>query len=250
MNETTNKIEIIKAIETVNRYGNFRVYKLWGIALVIIALFGIWDMLLFENVFFEVTHPEIIYSITASVALLLIIGFFFYFLFQTRKIQIKESKIKSRRTYYASVGLSFILIFYFFCIHIIIIQLICCYVDIDCATNATIAILFGYPIPIPSPLPLHSQVTYVYWGDNLAFLISYFIMRNRIKEYKFREILFSTIFLFLFDPVSYILDAFVFRSNVIGNTIWFIISSAVLALCGIIAIIRAHKTLNKKLDLY
>lgn len=247
MNDSSDKEKLIEAISTVKRYENFRVQKLWGIALIIVPFFNILNVVLFETTSLFSIYPELIYTIILSVLIVIIIGIFCYNLIQTKKLKRKDSKIVS--TYYAGLGIALLLIFYFFAINFIITKyLVILSHSAGRSYTSFPFILFGYPIPFGSFLAPLS--TYVYWGDNIAFLISYFLLRFSIKECKFKELLYSTIFLFIFDLLSYIFDAFVFKSEFIGNGIsFFAVSSIVLVLCGIYSIRRAYKVLNKQSSL-
>lgn len=247
MNDSSYKEKLTEAISSVKRYESYRVQKLWGIALISIPFFNILYVISFETTNLLSRNSELIYTIIHSVLIVIIIGIFCYNLIQTKKLKIKDNKIVS--TYYAGLGIALLLIFYFFAINFTITE----YLVIHSRTakgsyNSFPFRLFGYPISFGSLIaPLN---TYVYWGDNIAFLISYFLLRFSIKECKFKELLYSTIFLFIFDFLSYIFDAFVFKSEFFSTGIsFFAVSSIVLVFCGIYSIRRAYKTLNKQSNL-
>ena len=247
MNDSSDKEKLVEAISTVKRYENFRVHKLWGIALIIVPFFNILNVVLFETTSLLSINPELIYTIILSVLIVIIIGIFCYNLIQTKKLKIKDSKIVS--TYYAGLGIALLLIFYFFAINFMITEYFVIHSRRAGESYTSFPFrLFGYPISFGSLIaPLN---TYVYWGDNIAFLISYFLLRFSIKECKFKELLYSTLFLFIFDFLSYIFDAFVFKSEFFGSGIsFFVVSSIVLVSCGIFSIRRAYKNLNKQSNL-
>jgi len=255
MHDSSDKEKLIEAISTVRRYENFRVQKLWGIALISIPLFNIQLIILFKtnNLLsrnFEITDsiPNLgmSYLISNSVLMTIIIGVFCYNLIRTKKLKIKHSKIIS--TYYPSLGIALLLIFYFFAINFMIAEYFELYSLSDGRSYTSFPfILFGYPIPIGSVFSPNN--TYVYWGDNIAFLISYFLLRFSIKECKFKELLYSIIFFFIFDILSYIFDAFVFKTEIIGNGIFLVVPSFIAVLCGIYSVRRAYKTLSKQSNL-
>ncbi|MHA1201898.1 MAG: hypothetical protein ACTSQ4_05185 [Candidatus Heimdallarchaeaceae archaeon] len=246
MNDSSDKEKLTEAISTVKRYENFRVQKLWGIALISISFINILFIILFETTTLISRNSELIYLISHSVLIAIIIGIFCYNLIQTKKFKIKNSKIVS--TYYAGLGIALLLIFYFFAINFMITEYLEHYSLIARGSYTSFPfILFGYPIPLESVLAPH--YTYVYWGDNIAFLASYFLLRYSIKECKFKELLYSTIFFFIFDFLSYIFDVFVFKTEIFGNGIFLVVPSFIAVLCGIYAIRRAYKTLNKQSNL-
>jgi hypothetical protein len=246
MNNSPNKEMLIEAISTVKIYESYRVQKLWGIALISIPFINILFVILFETTNLLSRNSELIYLISHSVLIAIVIGIFCYNLIRTKKFKIKNSKIVS--TYYVVLGIALLLIFYFFAINFMFTEYLEHYSrSIDGSYNSFPFILFGYPIPIESVLSPH--YTYVYWGDNIAFLASYFLLRYSIKECKFKELLYSTIFFFIFDILSYIFDAFVFKTEVFGNGIFLVVPSFIAMLCGIYSIRRAYKTLNKQSNL-
>jgi hypothetical protein len=246
MNVSSDKEKMIEAISTVKRYESYRVQKLWGIALISIPFFNILFVILFETTNLLSRNSELIYLISHSVLIVIIIGIFCYNLLRTKKFKIKNSKIVS--TYYAVLGIALLLIFYFFAINFMITEYLEHYSrSADGPYTSFPFIFFGYPIPLESVLsPKH---TYVYWGDNIAFLASYFLLRYSIKECKFKELLYCTIFFFIFDFLSYIFDVFVFKTEVFGNGLFLVIPCFIAVLCGIYSIRRAYKTLNKQSNL-
>ncbi len=246
MNGKSDKEKVVEAISTVQRYESYRVQKLWGIALISIPLFNFLYLVLFETTTLFSRNAVLIYTISQSVLVAIITSIFCYNLIQTKKLKIKDSEIIS--TYYVGLGIALFLIFYFFAIHFMVGEFLERYNPPDSPWYAFPFILFGYPFPIESAVIPHD--TFVYWGDNIAFLISYFLLRNSIKDCKFKELLYSTIFLFIFDPLAYILDAFAFKSEFFGNGIsFFAISSFISVFCGIYSIRRAYKTLDKQSNL-
>ncbi len=242
MNDSSDKEKLIEAISTVKRYENFRVQKLWGIALISIPSINILFVILFETTTLLSSNTELIYLISYLLLIVIITGIFCYNLIRTKKFKIKNSEIRS--TYYAVLGIALLLIFYFFSINFMITKYLVSYSrSADGSYTSFPFILFGFPIPFESVLS--PNYTHVYWGDNIAFLISYFLLRYSIKECKFKELLYCTIFFFIFDFLSYIFDAFVFKTEVFGNSIFLVVPSFISVLCGIYSVRRAYKTLNK-----
>jgi hypothetical protein len=219
MNNSSDKEMLIEAISTVKRYESYLVQKLWGIALISIPLINILFIILFETINLVSRNSELIYLISHLVLIVIIIGVFCYNLIRTKKFKIKNSKIVS--AHYAVFGIVLFLIFYFFAINFIIMEYLELYIypdygpPVDGPRTIFPFIFFGYPIPLESAL--FPNYTYVYWGDNIAFLASYFLLRYSIKECKFQELLYATIFFFISDLLSYIFDAFVFKTEIFGN---------------------------------
>ncbi len=248
MNVSSDKEGLIEAISIVKKYENYRVQKLWGIALICIPLFNILFVILFETTNLVSRNSELIYFISQSVLMVIILGVFCYNLIRTKKLKIKHSNIVS--SYYVGLGIALLLIFYFFAGNFIILE----YLELNSLSDSLYDSfpfpLYGNPISIPAGSRAYNTTyTYVYWGDNIAFLLSYFLLRFSIKECKFKELLYGIIFFFIFDILSYIFDAFVFETEIFGSGIFIAVSSFIAILCGVYSIRRAYKTLNKQSNL-
>ncbi|MBY9000256.1 MAG: hypothetical protein KGD64_05025 [Candidatus Heimdallarchaeota archaeon] len=251
MIDTLDKEEFIQAISAVKRYESYRVQKLWGIALICIPTFTILFIILSESI--NLRDFKVIYIISNLVMIVFIASIFCYYFIQTKKMKINDSKIVA--SYYTSLGISLLLIFYFFAINLLLADYIKPLSSVrgpsliytDGSLDFFPFVLFGYNFSVGSD---SLSFTYIYWGDNFAFLISYFLLRSSIKKCKFRELLYSLIFLFFYDLLTYVLDVFVFKTAFLGSELAFLISGVVVVICGIYSIRRAYKTLNETTYLY
>ena len=230
--------DLIETIHLTRRYASYRILKLWGIALITIPLINILVMILFEVWIAFGRNSEIIYAVLQGVAIVVITIFFTRAFLSIKKLEIKEKEIVS--SYYIKLGFALLGVFIFFAVLFMIAELI-----------------EGFVGPVPTPYrqfpfvlggylsEINGVRTLVYWGDNLALLIGYILLRNKKTGVKLVELPFAIAFLTIFDILSVTLDPYVFKTEFLGDN--FLYVSGFFAISsGIIALIRAYKNLKKR----
>lgn len=228
------------SILLVKKYENYKIQKIWGLTLIIIPFANFLILVLFDLFISIAQYSVIILSSLQGVFILIVLHILVisYILSVIRRIEIKEKEIVS--SYYKRLGFAILAIVIFYVIILQILMII-----ENCSEiypfDKFPFILFGYPIT--HPLPSGYEGSYLYWGDNLALIIGYLLLKNKNQETKYRELLFGIALLFLYDILSFTIDFFAIKREALGFYS-FHISSAITITCGIIAIIRAYKYLK------
>ena len=100
-------------------------------------------------------------------------------------------------------------------------------------------ILFGYEFMI------NGIRIYIYWGDNLALIISYFLLRNKKLGIKYKELLYGISFLFLYDVLVLCIDPFSRRLSGGIAELFIYVSGIITVVCGIVSLVLAYKYLKQ-----
>ncbi len=228
--------DLFEAIELTKRYESYRILKLWGIALITIPLANLVHIILFDVWISYGRNAEYIYPGLQGVVIIVIIVFFTRGFLSTKKLEIRNKKIVSR--YYIKLGLALLGIFFFFAILFMIAELLETLVAPSIPYKSFPAILGG------TILEIKGRTIQIYWGDNLALLLGYFLLRNKKEGIKLIELPISVAFLTIFDIFTVTLDPLVFKFDFFSEYFIFIFSFFAV-ICGIIALIRAYKNLKK-----
>lgn len=234
-----SKEELIQSIQLIKRYESYKILKLWGITLITIPLINIIVMLLFDAWIIFARNFEIIYSIVQALALILITVFFLHSFLSIRKLEIREKEIVS--SYYVKLGFALLGIFLFFAVLFMIAVLIEAYTGpFPSPYRKFPFVLGGYLVKINGIRIL------VYWGDNLALLIGYILLRNKNEGLKFIELPISITFLTIYDILIVTLVPYLYGADFLEEYFLFV-SSFVAVSCGIISLTRAYKYLKNKI---
>ena len=228
---------LMDSIQLVKKYENYRIQKLWGLALITFPIVNLLTFVLFDVFISVARHLFIIYSIFQGLTILIISYIFFRSYLSIRRLEIKEKEVVS--SYYKKLGYAMLAVIFLYVIILLILIAIEEYMGISLNPyNKFPFLLFGYEFRI------NNSTTYVYWGDNLAIIIGYLLLKDKKQGIKYRELLFGISFLFLYDILVLSIDPFVYFQG-IGDYFVFV-SGFIAIICGIVSLVRSYKYLKQQ----
>jgi hypothetical protein len=233
--------DLYESIQLVKRYESYRVLKLWGISLIIIPIVNLFHMLMFEAWTDYGRVAEYIYPGLLGAAIIVFTIYFIFSFRSTKRLEIKDKKIVSR--YYVKLALAVFFVFFFFAILFMIAELLEIKMPVS-AYKMFPAILGG------TVLNIKGYFIQIYWGDNLALLIGYLLLRNEKQGIKLIELPITIVILTILDILVVSLNPFI--ANPPGMVVQLLdeylvyIFSIFSLICGIISLVKAYKFLKRK----
>ncbi len=228
---------LIDTIELTKKYEKFRVFRLWGIALIIFPSIILISLILFETWLFFGRHSEYFFPGILGAAIILQAIFFTRAFLSLKKLEIKEKKIVT--SYYTKLVIAVIIVVFFYGLLFMIAELQELIEAPIVAYSRFPAILGGIVVEI------NGVMTQVYWGDNLALLIGYFLLKNKKEGIKLYELPIAVAFLTVFDILAVTLDPFVFELGILSDYFPYFFSIVTL-ICGIYTIFSANRYLKRQ----
>jgi len=228
--------DLIDSIKLTRRYESYRILKLWGVALITIPFVNLLTMLLFDAWYAFSRNFEYIYLGLQGLVIIVIIVFFTRGFLSTKKLEIKDKKIVSR--YYIKLGLALLAVFFFFAVIFMIVILLGNHLEPDVVYTSFPAILGGTIVKIEG---IRIQI---YWGDNLALLLGYLLLRNRKEGIRLIELPITVVLLTILDILIVTLDPRLDIVILLEEYFVFIFSFFAV-ICGIVSLVRAYKYLKR-----
>lgn len=228
---------LIETIQLTRRYESYRILKLWGIALITIPFVNLLTMLLFDAWLAFSKYSEYIYPGLQGLVIIVIIVFFTRGFLSTRKLEIRDKKIVSR--YYVKLGLALLGILIFFAVLFMIAMLL----ENLVASSTPFK---SFPFILGGTLVKNKDTTIlIYWGDNLALLFGYLLLRNKKEGIMLIELPITVVFLTIIDILTVTLNPR-FLVVILFDEYFAFILSFFAVICGIVSLVKAYKYLKKQ----